>query len=329
MIENFKIPSYLRQIIIIAIILISVVALKYIGPIIGPILISMFISLLFYPLISWLGKKGLSYNLSVSITIAGAFALGFCLLGFLYITLSQMVQAVPNFSIESSSFLSGQANQLAQLIISKVDLSNVAGIIEEGVFILFAIIFLLYELPKIKLRLINGLGADNPALIKMFELVSTFIKYFLIRVKVNLFAATGFTAIFLLFDINFALLWGVLTFFLGFIPYIGIMIAAIPPTLVAWSEYGLEGAAAIAILFIIVNTIAESVLFPRMAGKGLQISIYVVFISLFIWSWILGPTGMFMAVPLTIIIIKYLEQFDETRWLAQLMSSGNEEEKNK
>jgi hypothetical protein len=38
---------------------------------------------------------------------------------------------------------------------------------------------------------------------------------------------------------------------------------------------------------------------------------------------------MFMAVPLTIIIIKYLEQFDETRWLAQLMSSGNEEEKNK
>jgi predicted PurR-regulated permease PerM len=159
----------------------------------------------------------------------------------------------------------------------------------------------------------------------MIDLIDTFIKYFLIRVKVNLFAALGFIGIFLAFDINFALLWGILTFFLGFIPYLGIMIAAIPPILATWAKYGIQGAILISILFIIVNTIAESIIFPRQTGKGLQMSIYVVFVSLFVWGWILGASGFLLAIPLTIIVIKYLEKYDETRWLAFLMTSDDDE----
>ena len=51
-----------------------------------------------------------------------------------------------------------------------------------------------------------------------------------------------FQAFLLVFDINFAVLWGLLTFVLGFIPYLGIVIAAIPPVLVAWAKYGIYGA---------------------------------------------------------------------------------------
>ena len=92
----------------------------------------------------------------------------------------------------------------------------------------FAVIFLVYEIPQIKKRLINGLGADNPTLKKSFALVSDFIKYFIIRVKINFIYGIGVAGILLIFDINFALLWGLLTFFLGFIPYLGIIFAAIP-----------------------------------------------------------------------------------------------------
>lgn len=78
-----------------------------------------------------------------------------------------------------------------------------------------------------------------------------------------------------------------------------------------------------------MNTLAENYILPRQAGKGLQLSVYVVFVSLFFWGWILGSVGVFLAIPLTIIVIKYLESFDETRWVALLMKSGDSEVKEK
>ena len=190
----------------------------------------------------------------------------------------------------------------------------------------FAVIFLVYELPQIKTRLEKGLGADNPTLNKTYALMEDFVEYFVIRAKVNFFYGIGVSAILVVFDINFALLWGLLTFFLGFIPYIGIVIAAIPAVLVAWAKYGIQGAIIMTLFFITINTIAESVIFPKLTGKGLQMSVYVVFVSLFVWGWILGPIGFFIGVPMTLVIIKYLENFKETRWMAMLMGSGGDDD---
>lgn len=81
------------------------------------------------------------------------------------------------------------------------------------------------------------------------------------------------------------------------------------------------------LFFIIINTIAESYIFPKLTGKGLQMSAFVVFVSLFVWGWILGPTGFLIGVPLTLIVIKYLENFEETRWLALMMTSEEEDNK--
>jgi AI-2 transport protein TqsA len=323
MIEDFKIPPYLRQIIIIAIILVSVVALKFTAEITSLILLSIFLSLLLYPFLRWLEKKGLSYNLSVILTLIGIFVLGMGILAFLLISVGQLVKAIPSLSISSSSFLAQYGNEIIQFLVSNINL-DAGGLLESGIFIVFAVIFLVYELPKIKTRLINELGADNPTLKKSFALVGDFIKYFLIRVKVNFIYGMGVVGVLFVFDINFAVLWGLLTFILGFIPYIGIAIAAIPPILVAWAKYGIQGAVIMALFFIVINTIVESYIFPRLTGKGLQMSIYVVFVALFLWGWILGPVGFFIGVPLTLIIIKYLAEFDETRWFAKLMMGGEE-----
>ena len=236
-------------------------------------------------------------------------------------SISQLVASASTITIPPNSFLATYANQIIKFLFSNIPLENIAGIIEIGFFLIFAVMFLIYELPYVKSRLVKGLGAESPALKHTFDLIADFIEYFVIRIKVNFLAALGFLGIFVAFDINFAILWGILTFVLGFIPYIGIMIAAIPPILVAWAKYGIWGALGITVLFVIVNTIAESYVFPKLTGKGLQMSVFVVFVSLFIWGWIMGMAGMFLAVPLTLVVIKYLENFDETRWLALLMTT--------
>lgn len=325
MIQEFKMPPFMRQIIIIAIVLASVVALKFTAPITSLVLFSIFLSILIYPFLRWLEKKGLSYNLSIILTLVGVFALGGVILAFLVVTLAQLVKAIPTFTISSSSFWGQYGNEIIQFIVSNINLSTGGDFIASGIFILFAVIFLVYELPQIKTRLINEFGADNPTLKKSFAFVGDLIKYFIIRVKVNFIYGIGVAGILILFDINFAVLWGLLTFVLGFIPYLGITFAAIPPVLIAWSKYGIQGAILMALFFITINTIVESYIFPRMTGKGLRMSIYIVFIALFVWGWILGPVGFFIGVPMTLIIIRYLQNFDETRWLAKLMMSGDEE----
>ncbi len=327
MTEEYKIPPFLNQIVIIAVIILAFIGMKYIAPILGPVLISIFIAILIYPFLMWLKKKGFSYNVSILITIVATFVLGAGLLAILVDSLSQLAAAAPTITIDPNSILATYANQIIQFLLSNIPFEDIAGIIEIGFFLLFAVIFLIYELPYVKSRLIKGFGKDSPSLKNTFDLIRDFIEYFVIRIKVNLFAAVGFFGVFLLFDINFAVLWGILTFVLGFIPYIGIMLAAIPPILIAWAKYGIWGALGITILFVIINTIAESFVFPKLTGKGLQISVYIVFISLFIWGWLMGLIGMFLAVPLTIVVIKYLDNFKETRWLALLMTTDDEEEK--
>ncbi|MCK9151054.1 AI-2E family transporter [Methanobacterium alcaliphilum] len=324
MAEEYKIPPFLHQIVIISVIILALIGMKYITPILGPILLSIFISILIYPFLMWLKKKGFSYNVSVLITISLTFILGVGLLAVMIMSLNQLIAALPSLSIPSDSFLATYANQILKFIVSNLPLDNIAGAVELGFFLIFAVIFLIYELPYVKSRLEKGFGKNSPALKHTFELVNDFIEYFVIRIKVNFWAAIGFVGIFWLFDINFAILWGIVTFILGFIPYIGIIIAAILPIIVAWVKYGIWGALGITALFVIVNTIAESYIFPKLTGKGLQMSVYVVFVSLFIWGWIMGFAGMFLAVPLTLVVIKYLENFEETRWIAMVMTTDDE-----
>ena len=325
MIEEFKIPPFLRQIVFIAVIFIAVIGIKVTAPILSLILLSMFIAIIIYPFLMWLRRRGLSYNISVAVTLAGIAVLGVAIVGFLVVTVAQLIKTIPSLAINNSGFLAQYGNQIIQFLVAHIPETSSGGLIADGTFIVFAVIFLVYELPQIKTRLEQGLGKDNPTLIKTYGLMKDFVEYFVIRAKVNFIYGIGVSAILVVFDINFALLWGLLTFFLGFIPYIGIVIAAIPAVFIAWAKYGIQGAIIMTIFFIVINTIAESVIFPKLTGKGLQMSVYVVFVSLFVWGWILGPIGFFIGVPMTLVIIKYLQNFEETRWMALLMGSDGED----
>jgi len=322
--DEFKMPSFFTQILVIAVIFVVFLGMKYSAEILGPLLLSIFISIIIYPFLMWLKRRGLSYNSSVLITLAGTFALGAAIIGFLVVTLAQFVKEIPTFTIQSG-FLSQYGDQIIKFLVENIPIENAGGLISIGIFLLFSVIFLVYELPNIKTRLEKSFGTDSPTLNTTLSLFHDTIEYFVIRAKVNFFYGISVSFILFVFDINFAVLWGLLTFALGFIPYIGIIIAAIPPILVAWSKFGIQGAIIMAVFFIILNTIAESIIFPRLTGKGLQMSVYVVFVSLFVWGWVLGPVGFLIGVPLTLVVIRYLENYKETKWLASIMSSGEEE----
>ena len=73
--------------------------------------------------------------------------------------------------------------------------------------------------------------------------------------------------------------------------------------------------------------LSENVIFPSLAKKGLKLSPGILFLSLIYWNYVLGTAGVLLSVPLTMILKIVFENFDETEWLARLMSpTGDIEE---
>jgi AI-2 transport protein TqsA len=125
-----------------------------------------------------------------------------------------------------------------------------------------------------------------------------------------------------LLGVDFAVLWGLLTFVLNFVPNIGSVLAAFPPALLALLQFG-PGAAALVVLgYIGVNAFFSYFVEPYLMGVRLNLSPLVVVVSVITWGWIWGVAGVLLAVPLTMIIKLGLESSDDLRWIAVLMSGG-------
>jgi AI-2 transport protein TqsA len=117
-------------------------------------------------------------------------------------------------------------------------------------------------------------------------------------------------------------MWGILAFFLSFIPWIGLPIAVAPAVVLALAEHGLERALLVIAGVIVINILAENLVSPMLMGRGLSLSPTFLFIGFLFWAFVLGGAGAFLAAPLTIFVVLMLGTFPETRWLASLMGGG-------
>ena len=106
-----------------------------------------------------------------------------------------------------------------------------------------------------------------------------------------------------LMGVDFALFWGVLIFLLNYVPNIGSVIAAIPPTLLAFVQLGFPWAAFVVAGLTVIDQVIGNYLDPRLMGRTLNVSSLIVLLSVIFWSWIWGIVGALLAVPLTVTII--------------------------
>jgi predicted PurR-regulated permease PerM len=125
--------------------------------------------------------------------------------------------------------------------------------------------------------------------------------------------------------VDYALLWGLLAWFMGYIPSVGFIIALIPPVLMAYAQFGLQSALIVLIGYILINGGVQNFVQPKIMGNSLKISPVVVFVGLFIWGYLLGGIGAILAVPMTLLVLIIMENFEGTRPVAILMRYTGEE----
>ena len=121
--------------------------------------------------------------------------------------------------------------------------------------------------------------------------------------------------------LDYAGFWATTIFFLNFIPTIGSILGTLLPAAFALLQFQQVGPAAQALAGIgVVQFLVGNVLLPRMAGSTLNISLFVTLFSLFAWGALWGVTGMFVAMPMTAILIIVFSNFEATRPVAVLLS---------
>jgi predicted PurR-regulated permease PerM len=175
-------------------------------------------------------------------------------------------------------------------------------------------LFLLSEGSAMMGRLRASVAQDNPQVARLTVIGQSVVLQFGLRAIVNLVTAAGITLLLVLLGVDFPLLCGVLTFFLSFVPYVGLVLAVAPAVLLALAEFGLGRAVLVVVAVVVVNRLAENVLSPVLMGRGLDLSPTVVFLSFVFWAWLLGGPGAFLALPLTLFVAVMLGSFPETRW---------------
>ena len=119
-----------------------------------------------------------------------------------------------------------------------------------------------------------------------------------------------------LLGVPFVPLWGLLTFLLYFVPNIGSAIVAAAAAIVAFIESGLTQGLLVGLGFGVVTTAMNNVVEPRFFGQRLGIDMTWIVISLVLWGWLLGATGVLLAIPLTLLVKRFLEESERTAWIS-------------
>lgn len=194
------------------------------------------------------------------------------------------------------------------------------------VAIYLAFLFIEQGHAKAKIIALTNLSDRFTLFQSIFKSSTLLIKRY-IRLKSAMSALTSLLCyfVFVMFDVDFAELWAISTFLLNFIPNIGSALAVIFPSILISLQFDSFSHIALVIAcLIIIQFIIGNIIEPAIMGKSLNLSAFMILISLSFWGFIWGIVGMFLAIPLMVATAILFSHIDETKWIAILMSADGQ-----
>jgi len=318
--------------------------LKTLSFIFIPLVASMFIALLFLPLMRWLKKKGIPKVISIMIVvliIAGFFKLGGELIqlssGELLATdnafldkakekATTMIVSVENFF--GVDFLNGESmftSFVQRDTVVKNFMPTVGFITDMLVMTLtmaFFVILLLSGSVDVQKMLRNTVFKQQFASVKTFMKIEkdliTFIK---VKFFVSLFTGLGIGLVCWGFGVSFPIFWGLFAFAINFLQMIGSVISVVLLAIFSFVEIEMAST-----LFFFVATITGiqvlfgAILEPIYMGKSFSINVITILVMLMLWGYVWGIPGLIMSIPITVFLKIIFEKFPSTQIIAQLLS---------
>lgn len=314
--------------------------LKILSFIFIPLIFSMFIALLFLPIMRWLAKKSIPKAISIIIVvllIAGG--LKICI-ELVQISSREILHSNTGFFLkaeekfdnlllnaqETFGFELEDRQSVLKQFIHKDNIGVTVDFIRKLLTMIlmtaFFVVLWLAESINIQKVLNSTLLKQRHTSVKtFFKIEKDLIKFIKVKFLISLATGIGTGLACLFFDVSFPIFWGLFAFIINFVQMVGSIITVILLSIFAFIE--LEPTTTL--FFFIVSITGVQVLFgsilePVFMGKSFSLNVIAVLVMLMLWGFIWGVPGLIMAIPITVFIKIILEQFPNTQVISDLLS---------
>ena len=341
--DRWALPRGLIILLGVAAALAAAIGMRQFNNILGPVFLALVLSIAVHPLRSLADRHRWPAWLGIIFALVAVYGIVFGLFAILVIGGIQFATLLQDYAPQFQAFLQQGAQALESVGISQEQIQDfakelspsklvgVAGSLLGGlagvlsnIFFLIALLFFTVADAGAFASKLKRLPVNGARLADAFDRFAHGSRQYLV-------VATIFGAIvafcdviaLLILDIKYAWLWGLLAFITNYIPNIGFIIGLIPPTIIALIEHDVATAIIVIVVYSVLNFVIQTIIQPRVVGVTVGLSATLSFLSLIIWATILGASGAFLAIPLSLLVKAVLIDSDPDKaWLATLLSSG-------
>lgn len=325
------------------------VVLHMLRAILLPFAIAVFLAQIFIPAMAALRRRKVPAGVAIVLILVGVSVLLFAFSWMIYSSAMSFRQSLPVYEAR----LGGLVEETTARLIATfpflreplesfhwqeaVEVSSVTGIAAAGVasflvffnelfLVLLYLVFLLAGSESFPHKLKRALKDQAERVATVIANIETEVrKYLLTKTLVNLGHGILVGLLLAAFGVDFAALWGFLTFIAHYIPTVGAVISVGLPTVFMLLQFESMGwALFVAAINLAVQFVIGNMLEPRIMGTSLDLSPVVVLLSLIFWGWLWGAWGMILAVPITSTLKIVCANVAALHPLSVLMSGSSE-----
>ena len=306
----------LRTLITVASLVVVILGIRAAAPVVNPILLTLLFAIIATPYVELLIRRGLGRGAAVAVAVLTVAVLGLVLILLIWSSLPRLTAKLPAYSelleqraaaaaillerigIDAESLLSSEVLSPSRLVsLARTLVGAATSSVLQGMLLLLLTVFFMIDIGVYRDR-----GSGASAIVKYVENARDVRRYLSITGLMGLLAGALDVVLLIVLGVDFPVLWGFLAFLTNFIPNVGFYVGVIPPFLLALIELGFPTAALVLLGYFVINIVSDSIVKPRFLQKGIGITPFETMVSLVFWSWVLGPTGAILAVPLTMVV---------------------------
>lgn len=325
--------------------------LKILSFIFIPLIMGMFIALLFLPFMRWMNKMKVPKPIGISLVIL--IIMGILKIGgeLIKLTSNEILSADTGFFEKAETKLVGlivyiesffgierlQGNNVLMHYFKDKNilqsfgstLDFIGDTLSMTLMTAFFAILLLSESINFQKVLNSTILKQRFSSVKTFmKIEKDLIKFVKVKFIVSLFTGIGFSLTCVFFGISFPIFWGLFAFVINYVQMIGSIISVVLLSLFAFVELDPTSTLFFFVLSITaVQVLIGGVIEPIFMGKTFSVNVVTVLVMLMLWGYIWGIPGLIMSIPITVFLKIIFEQFPNTRVISELMAGKDKKVK--
>lgn len=298
--------------------------------IVGPAFLALNLVLVVYPLFRWLVRHRVPRGVAAGVMLLVALLILVLFAWGIAYSVASTIQQLTTYSGQFTDYYHRLITWLSRFGVSQdmitqrlkgISPSSVAGAANsvvssaQGGFtvvstLVLTLFFVTLDAPSASRRL-DAVHGAHPNFVDALHSFSRNIRnYWVVTTVFGLIVAALDWGVLVFLGVPLALVWAVLSFLTNYIPNIGFVVGLVPPALLALFAKDWKTAVIVVIAYCVLNFVVQSMIQPKFAGNAVGVTATLSFVSLFVWTVVLGGLGALMALPCTLLVKSLLIDAD-------------------